>query len=178
MAKLTVVLPDDTLSKFLRLEKGMDDIVEKSVSSAGAVLVKELREQARRAVSRLPEDQKRQTGQMINSIGLSPVGHTRDGNAINVKAGFAEPRMDGKANAMVANILESGKPGKSSSAKSRNNKHKKVAAKNSPEAIASSLEHGSSRQKAVPFIKKAYNSAKSPATEAFMKTFNEAVEKA
>ena len=47
---------------------------------------------------------------LIHSLGLSPVKVDRNGN-YNIKVGFDEPRRDGTSNAMVANIIEYGKPG-------------------------------------------------------------------
>lgn len=58
----------------------------------------------------LKNDPKRQTGQLKDSLGLSPVLQNKSGQS-NIKVGFAEPRRDGKSNAMVANTIEYGKSG-------------------------------------------------------------------
>ena len=50
------------------------------------------------------------SGQLVSALGLSPVKVDRNGN-YNIKLGFDEPRKDGTSNAMVANIIEYGKPG-------------------------------------------------------------------
>ena len=50
------------------------------------------------------------TGELESSLGVTPVKMDRQGNH-NIKIGFAEPRSDGKSNAMIANILEYGKHG-------------------------------------------------------------------
>ena len=52
----------------------------------------------------------RSTGELAQSLGLSPVKLNREGNH-DIKVGFAEPRSDGGSNAKIANILEYGKHG-------------------------------------------------------------------
>lgn len=53
---------------------------------------------------------KRSTGELERSLGVSPVKVDRDGNH-NVKIGFSEPRSDGDSNAKIATIIEYGKSG-------------------------------------------------------------------
>jgi hypothetical protein len=50
------------------------------------------------------------TGELERALGVSPAKLDRNGN-YNIKIGFAEPRADGKSNAMIANVLEYGKHG-------------------------------------------------------------------
>jgi len=45
------------------------------------------------------------TGQLEQSLGISPVRLNSDGN-FDVKIGFSENRNDGKSNAMLASVLE------------------------------------------------------------------------
>ena len=52
----------------------------------------------------------RSTGELAQSLGLSPVKLNREGNH-DIKIGFSEPRSDGSNNAKLANILEYGKHG-------------------------------------------------------------------
>ena len=52
----------------------------------------------------------RSTGELAQSLGLSPVKLNREGNH-DIKIGFSEPRSDGGSNAKLANILEYGKHG-------------------------------------------------------------------
>ena len=52
----------------------------------------------------------RSTGELAQSLGLSPVKLNREGNQ-DIKIGFSEPRSDGGSNAKIANILEYGKHG-------------------------------------------------------------------
>ena len=52
----------------------------------------------------------RSTGELIDSLGMTPVKIDRNGNS-NIKIGFSEPRSDGKSNAMLATVLEYGKSG-------------------------------------------------------------------
>ena len=57
------------------------------------------------------EHVKRQTGQLLNSIGVTPAKVTRSGDATNVKVGFNEPRKEGEnpSNALLANVIDHGK---------------------------------------------------------------------
>ena len=52
----------------------------------------------------------RSTGELVGSLGLSPVKVDASGNH-DIKVGFAEPRSDGGSNAKLASILEYGKHG-------------------------------------------------------------------
>ena len=56
------------------------------------------------------KEKSRSTGELVNSLGLSPAKVDRNGN-FNVKVGFKEPRRNGESNAKIANIIEYGKSG-------------------------------------------------------------------
>ena len=50
----------------------------------------------------------RSTGQLAKALGTAPVKVNSRGD-YNVKVGFAENRDDGRANALIANVLEHGR---------------------------------------------------------------------
>lgn len=104
MAKCTCNLPDDLLKKLSKLGSKMDDVSEKVLESGGAVVLDRVKSNLQGVLSG------NSTGELSSSLGLSKVLLDRNGNH-NIKVGFAEPRSDGKSNAMIANIIEYGKSG-------------------------------------------------------------------
>lgn len=82
----------------------MDDVSEKVLESGGAVVLDKVKSNLQGVLSG------NSTDELSNSLGLSKVLLDRNGNH-NIKVGFAEPRSDGKSNAMIANIIEYGKSG-------------------------------------------------------------------
>lgn len=104
MAKCTCNLPEDLLKKLSRLGSKMDDVSEKVLESGGAVVLDKVKSNLQGVLSG------NSTGELSSSLGLSKVLLDRNGNH-NIKVGFAEPRSDGKSNAMIANIIEYGKSG-------------------------------------------------------------------
>lgn len=104
MAKCTYKLPDDLLKKLSRLGSKMDDVSETVLETGGEIVLDKVRNNLQGVLSG------ESTGELLASLGLSKVLLGRDGNH-NIKVGFAEPRSDGKSNAMIANIIEYGKHG-------------------------------------------------------------------
>lgn len=104
MAKCTCKLPDDLLKKLSRLGSKMDDVSETVLETGGEIVLDKVRNNLQGVLSG------ESTGELLGSLGLSKVLLGRDGNH-NIKVGFAEPRRDGKSNAMIANIIEYGKHG-------------------------------------------------------------------
>lgn len=104
MAKCTCKLPDDLLKKLSRLGSKMDDVSETVLETGGEIVLDKVRNNLQGVLSG------ESTGELLGSLGLSKVLLGRDGNH-NIKVGFAEPRSDGKSNAMIANIIEYGKHG-------------------------------------------------------------------
>lgn len=104
MAKCTYKLPDDLLKKLSRLGSKMDDVSETVLETGGEIVLDKVRNNLQGVLSG------ESTGELLGSLGLSKVLLGRDGNH-NIKVGFAEPRSDGKSNAMIANIIEYGKHG-------------------------------------------------------------------
>lgn len=104
MAKCTYKLPDDLLKKMSRLGNKMDEIAKDVLEEGGKVVLTKTKSNLEASVSG------NSTGQLVDALGLSPIKVDRNGN-YNIKVGFDEYRRDGSANAMVANIIEYGKPG-------------------------------------------------------------------
>ena len=104
MAKCTYKLPEDLLKKMSRLGNKMDEIAKDVLEEGGKVVLIKTKSNLETSVSG------NSTGQLVDALGLSPIKVDRNGN-YNIKVGFDEYRRDGSANAMVANIIEYGKPG-------------------------------------------------------------------
>lgn len=104
MANCTCKLPEELLKKLSKLGNKMDDVSETVLETGGAIVLDKVRNNLQNALSG------ESTGELLGSLGLSKVLLGKDGNH-NIKVGFAEPRSDGKSNAMIANIIEYGKHG-------------------------------------------------------------------
>lgn len=110
MAKAEFKLPEDFLLKLSRLGDKTDEILPRVLEAGGEVVLSKVRENLQAVVGRDTKEASRATGELVSALGVSPAKIDRDGN-YNVKVGFAEPRPDGKSNAMIANVLEYGKSG-------------------------------------------------------------------
>lgn len=110
MAKAQVKLPEDFLTRLSRLGERTDEIIPKVLEAGGEVVLDKARANLAAVVGRDTKEESRSTGELVSALGLSPAKLDRDGN-YNVKVGFAEPRRDGRSNAMVATVLEYGKSG-------------------------------------------------------------------
>lgn len=104
MAKCICNLPDELLKKLSRLGTKMDSITEEVLETGGQVVLDKVKTNLEGVLSG------ESSGELVSSLGLTRVRIGKDGNA-NIKVGFAEPRSDGKSNAMIANIIEYGKAG-------------------------------------------------------------------
>lgn len=110
MAKVQVKMPEDFLLKLSRLGDKTDEIIPKVLEAGGEVVVEKVRSNLRSVVGRDTKVESRSTGELVSALGVSSAKIDREGN-YNVKVGFAEPRSDGRSNAMIANVLEYGKSG-------------------------------------------------------------------
>ena len=110
MAKVQVKMPEDFLLKLSRLGDKTDEIIPKVLEAGGEVVVEKVRANLCSVVGRDTTVGSRSTGELVSALGVSPAKIDREGN-YNVKVGFAEPRSDGRSNAMIANVLEYGKSG-------------------------------------------------------------------
>ena len=110
MAKVQVKMPEDFLLKLSRLGDKTDEIIPKVLEAGGEIVVEKVRANLRSVVGRDTKVESRSTGELVSALGVSPAKIDREGN-YNIKVGFAEPRSDGRSNAMIANVLEYGKSG-------------------------------------------------------------------
>lgn len=110
MAKVDVKLPEDFLLKLSRFGNKTDEICEKALEAGGEVVLAKVKENLSSVIGSGTKYDSRSTGELEQSLGLSPVKQDRDGNH-NIKIGFSEPRSDGGSNAKIANIIEYGKHG-------------------------------------------------------------------
>lgn len=111
MARCTIKLPESFLLKMSKLGDQTDRIAEEALQAGGEVVLAEVRANLQGVVGRDTKYPSLATGELIGSLGLSPVKRDRNEN-YDIKVGFGEPRSDkAKSNAKLANILEYGKSG-------------------------------------------------------------------
>ena len=110
MAKATVKMPDELLTKLSRLGEKTDEIAAIALKAGGDVVLDKVRGNLEASIGSGTKYDSRSTGELVDSLGMTPVKIDRNGNS-NVKIGFSEPRSDGKSNAMLASVLEYGKSG-------------------------------------------------------------------
>lgn len=128
-------------------------VCEKAVTAAGKVMLTEAKKQLKSVIGTNPSTERdkrhgsRSTGELVESIGVSPCFQNRKGE-FNVKVGFKEPRQ-----------------------------HKTTAKEQTNAEIANVLEHGRHGQPPRPFMKKAKNKAKKAALEEMERVFTEEVDK-
>ena len=110
VAKAEVKLPEELLTKLSRLGQNTDVVAEKVLQAGGKVVLDKVRDNLESVIGSDTKRKSRSTGELLSSLGLSPVLVNRNGNH-DIKIGFSEPRSDGESNAKLANILEYGKSG-------------------------------------------------------------------
>ena len=110
MAKCDVKMPEDFLLKLSRLGSNMDTVAETVLEAGGEVVLEKVQGNLAAVVGTGTKYDSRSTGELVGSLGLSPVKVDASGNH-DIKVGFAEPRSDGGSNAKIANILEYGRHG-------------------------------------------------------------------
>jgi HK97 gp10 family phage protein len=110
MAKFSFKIPEEFLSKLATLENRCDEIIPKALDAGSDVVLDRVRTNLQSVVGGNTKTESRSTGELLKSLGKSPAKLDRNG-VYNIKIGFADPRSDGKNNAMLANIIEYGKHG-------------------------------------------------------------------
>ena len=112
---------DDFSKKLAALGSHTDEILEKAMSAGAEAALPIVRAELQGAIGGDTKVQSRSTGELVDSLGISPVMVDNKG-VTNVKIGFSEPRRHQYAakkkrsyytvtNAMIANVLEYGKSG-------------------------------------------------------------------
>lgn len=110
MAKCTVKLPDELLTKLSKLASQSDAVAERVLKAGSDVVFAKVKSNLSSVIGNGVKYDKRSTGELEQALGVSPVKIDRNGNH-NVKIGFSEPRSNGDSNAKIANIIEYGKSG-------------------------------------------------------------------
>ena len=110
MAKCNIKLPDEFLKKLSSFGERTDEVAKKALTEGGEIILARTRANLIGVTCKNLKGESRSTGQLVSSLGLSPVMVDRNGN-YNIKIGFDEYRDDGSSNAGVANIIEYGKHG-------------------------------------------------------------------
>lgn len=110
MAKCTVKLPDELLTKLSKLASQSDAVAERVLKTGSDVVFAKVKSNLSSVIGSGVKYDKRSTGELEQALGVSPVKIDRNGNH-NVKIGFSEPRSNGDSNAKIANIIEYGKSG-------------------------------------------------------------------
>ena len=110
MAKVNIKLPDEFLKKLSSLGSRTDEVAKRALQEGGEIILARTRANLIGVIGKNTKTESRSTGQLVSSLGLSPVMVDRNGN-YNIKIGFDEYRADGSSNAGVANIIEYGKHG-------------------------------------------------------------------
>ena len=100
MAKVQIKMPEDFLLKLSRLGDKTDEILPKVLEAGGEVVLEKVRSNLQAVIGRDTKEESRSTGELVSALGVSPAKIDREGN-YNVKVGFAEPRSDGRSNAMI-----------------------------------------------------------------------------
>ena len=110
MAKCNIKLPDEFLKKLSSFGERTDEVAKKALEAGGAIILARTRANLLSVIGKDTKYPSQSSGQLVSSLGLTPVRVDRNGN-YNIKIGFDEFRRDGTSNAGVANIIEYGKHG-------------------------------------------------------------------
>ena len=110
MAKADINFPDAFLEQLSRLGSQFDSVAESVLEAGGEVVLEKAQRNLAAVIGTGTKYDSRSTGELVDSLGLSPVKLNNSGNH-DIKVGFSEPRSDGGSNAKIANILEYGKHG-------------------------------------------------------------------
>lgn len=153
MARVQLIMPDDFEKRLASLGRNEDAIAERVLEAGAEVVLPKFKSSLAGSIGRNTKVESRSTGELLGSLGISPMDRDSDGNN-NVHVGFNEPRRKQYAargkrtysqatNAMIANVLEYGR-------------------------------HG---QPAKPFLKSAVKAAQAAAKDAMQAKFLEEVDK-
>ena len=110
MGRCSFKMPEEFLLKVSALGDRTDEIVPRVLAAGGEVLLAKVKSNLQAVIGKGTKHKSRSTGELVNALGVSGARIDREGD-YNIKVGFSEPRKDGGANAMLANIIEYGKHG-------------------------------------------------------------------
>ena len=121
MGKCEIKMPEKFLLKISKLGKETDKIVGQTLKVGGDIMLKSVKSHLKTVIGKDLKRKKRSTGELVNSLGVSPDDVDNKG-IHNIKVGFNEPRRNQYeaknkrsyytiTNAMIANVIEFGKSG-------------------------------------------------------------------
>ncbi len=138
MASCEIKMPEKFLLKVSKLGQETDTIVAGALKVGGEIMFKSVKSHLKTVIGKDLKRKKRSTGELLNSLGISP-DDIDDKGIHNLKVGFNEPRRNqyeakGErsyytiTNAMIANVIEFGKSGQNPKPflKSAKNKSRKA----------------------------------------------------
>ena len=110
MATITIKLPDEFMNQLSEFDSRLEDIFTKSLEDGAEIAEKQAKANLKAVIGSGTKFPSEATGELLGALGTSPVKRSSLGG-FDIRVGFAEPRKDGGANEMVANIIEYGKKG-------------------------------------------------------------------
>ena len=108
MARAQIKLPNDFIDALDSASSLIDNSAEQVLKAGANIVEPRMRSNLSAAIGSSTKQPTRSTGQLAKALGTTPVKVNSHGN-YNVKIGFAENRDDGRANALIANVLEHGR---------------------------------------------------------------------
>ena len=108
MARVQIKLPNDFIDALDSASSLIDNSAEQVLKAGANIVEPRMRSNLSAALGSSTKQPTRSTGQLAKALGTAPVKVNSRGD-YNVKVGFAENRDDGRANALIANVLEHGR---------------------------------------------------------------------
>lgn len=108
MARVQIKLPNDFIDALDSASSLIDNSAEQVLKAGANIVEPRMRSNFSAAIGSSTKQPSRSTGQLAKALGTAPVKVNSRGD-YNVKVGFAENRDDGRANALIANVLEHGR---------------------------------------------------------------------
>lgn len=108
MARVQIKLPNDFIDALDSASNIIDNSAEQVLKAGANIVEPRMRSNLSAAIGSSTKQPSRSTGQLAKALGTAPVKVNSRGD-YNVKVGFAENRDDGRANALIANVLEHGR---------------------------------------------------------------------
>ena len=108
MARVQIKLPNDFIDALDSASSLIDNSAEQVLKAGANIVEPRMRSNLSTAIGSSTKQPTRSTGQLAKALGTAPVKVNSRGD-YNVKVGFAENRDDGRANALIANVLEHGR---------------------------------------------------------------------
>lgn len=108
MARVQITLPNDFIDALDSASSLIDNSAEQVLKAGANIVEPRMRSNLSAAIGSNTKQPSRSTGQLAKALGTAPVKVNSRGD-YNVKVGFSENRDDGRANALIANVLEHGR---------------------------------------------------------------------